>query len=83
MSFEVGKIPRWSVNLLDDDTPLRNKIFEADLVASWATSRSLAVNSVGFIPPKTNMDTQNNGPEKLNIAMFGIYVRFRGCNWAV
>ena len=35
-------------------------------------------------PWKTNMDTQNDGLEKvtpfLNIAIFGIYVRFLGCN---
>ena len=59
---------------------LRKKIFETEW---WPVRRlqvlySLAVNSVGFVPPKTNMDTPNNGFEKLNMAMFGIYVGFPG-----
>ena len=34
--------------------------------------------------PKTNMDTQNDGLEKvtsLPMALFGIYVRFLGCRY--
>ena len=31
-------------------------------------------------PPKTNMDAQNDGWEKVTMAIFGIYVRFLGCS---
>ena len=37
-----------------------------------------------YTPPKTNMDTNNDGLEKVDffksMTLFGIYVRFLGCN---